>query len=209
MLDQSTPAGNLTASQQSAALLYAAVAQTGAGGSTFNSDDATAANQIDFVQTGSPTVRVYMDSWKNPIGFCRFGFNYNGPNNVQETANAYLYLPTNTPYNGMSYNMGKGVQSLQDPPYANSSTALNDPLDPVGKLQGHKWANNGQWAELFLINGDPANAVSFNGSNRRPVVYSVGPNGIYESLNMTRLGSSYSDDIMGYHYTQLGQSGVK
>ncbi len=193
------PAGNLTASQQSAALLYAAVAQTGAGGSAFNSDDATSANQIDFIQAGSPTVRVYMDSWKQPVGFCRFGFN----TNINTNGNTNLTGGT------IALNMGKPVESLQDPPYANSSTTLNDPLDPVGKLQGHKWANNGQWAELFLINGDPANATFFTGTNRRPVVYSVGPNGIYESLNMTRLGSSYSDDIMGYHYSQLGQSGIK
>jgi prepilin-type N-terminal cleavage/methylation domain-containing protein len=192
--------GTLQPWQQSAALLYAAVSQTGAGGSTFASDDSTSANQADFAQAGAPTLRVYMDSWQQPIGYSRFGTNVNGP------------------AIGPAWNTGKQVQSLQDPPNVSQNptinlltkTPLNDPLDPAGKLQNWPWSNNLQWTPLFaLAPADPANATTFDGTNRRPVVYSVGPNGQYESLNMTKATSSSSDDIMGYQYTQLGQSGIR
>jgi prepilin-type N-terminal cleavage/methylation domain-containing protein len=61
-------------SQQSAALLYAATAQTGAGGNTFNSDEATnSAKSTVVIGTGS--YPVYIDAFQTPIGYCRFGTN--------------------------------------------------------------------------------------------------------------------------------------
>lgn len=194
--------GSLQPWQQSAALLYAAVSQTGVGGSAFNSDDAMAGNQMDL--TGAQQAfRVYMDAWRQPIGFNRFGYNVNGASNLTNGT--------------VSLNTGKATESLQDPPYVsnNPNNVSNDPLDPAGKLQTWGWASSSQYSALF-ININDLGSIStfttpmpFNGSNRLPVVFSVGPNGFYESLNMTKLGSTYADDIMGYQYTQLGQSGIK
>jgi hypothetical protein len=175
-----------TAEQQSAALLYAAVAQTGAGGSTFASDDATTGAQMDLTVSGVK-IHVYKDTWNQPIGFCRFGTN----------------------------------AELQNAPYVNASSLSknNDPFDPSSKL--YTWANssgntNKTQAQnmanyIFLNNGDAANATSFNGTNRRPVVYSVGPNLHYESLNNSPVnvaGRASLDDILGYRLTQLGKKGT-
>jgi prepilin-type N-terminal cleavage/methylation domain-containing protein len=171
--------------QQSAILLYAAVAQTGAGGSVFTSDATNAAINPSF-QFGSLTgpVPVYMDSWKQPVGFCRFGTNL----------------------------------ELQGAPYTNTKTGLLDPLDPSGKLQNWTNTTNLQAATVvFLNNGDVGNATSFNGSNRRPVVYSTGYNVLYEMLNnngpppsiVIPPGKAANDDILGYRLTQLGQRGTQ
>lgn len=168
------PAGLQSAWQQSAILLYAAVAQTGAGGSVFTSDATNAAINQSF-QLGTGTYTVYMDAWKQPVGFCRFGTN----------------------------------NELQGAPYANTKTTLLDPFDPSGKLQ--TWSNTTALSNatvVFLNNGDAANATSFNGTNRRLVVYSVGYNLGYESLNMTQNttpGKAALDDILGYRLTQIGQ----
>jgi prepilin-type N-terminal cleavage/methylation domain-containing protein len=191
---QGASSGNLTASQQSAALLYAAVSQTGAGGQNFASDETLASNQLDFQQTGSPTIKVYIDLWKQPIGYCRFG------------TNPQLQLP---PYINAN---GKPISS-------SVNVVPNDPLDPSGKL--YIWAHflsptqaNSAAAVLFLNNGDKANATAFDASNRRLVIYSTGPNQAYESLNQvpgsSEFGASGSlDDILGYQLTQLGQQGVR
>jgi prepilin-type N-terminal cleavage/methylation domain-containing protein len=193
---QGAPSGNLTASQQSAALLYAAVSQTGAGGQNFASDETLSSNQLDFQEPGSPTIHVYMDLWKQPIGYCRFG------------TNPQLQLP---PYINAN---GKPISSS-----ANINVVSNDPLDPSGKL--YVWAKflspaqaNATAAVLFLNNGDVANATAFDATNRRLVVYSTGPNRAYESLNQvpgsSQFGTSGSlDDILGYQLTQLGQQGVR
>lgn len=192
------PGTNLTASEQSAILLFAALSGTGAGGSTFVSDETLASNQMDWVQAGVPTYRVYIDAWKQPVGFCRFGTNSN---------------PT------LSNAMAQTVSSLQDSPFVNQSNrnVSNDPLDPAGKLQGV--ASSLPAGTIFLQNGDVANATTWNGSNRRPVIYSTGPNGSflrlegidpYESLNMRQAKpGSPADDILGYQLTQLGQQGIR
>jgi hypothetical protein len=186
------PSTNLTPSQQSAALLYAAVAQTGAGGSTFASDEALTSAHFDFQVPGSVTIHVYKDAWNQPIGYCRFG------------TNSELQNP---PYANTTIPPGATI------PYI-------DPLDPAGKL--YNWANNSGAASkaqattfaatLFLNNGDLANATWFDASNRRPVVYSTGYNLLYESLNNTTNttpGKGGLDDILGYRLTQLGQRGTK
>ncbi len=180
-----TSSANLTASQQSAALLYAAVSGTGAGGSTFASDEALAGATLDFSNQGSATVRVYKDAWNQPVGFCRFGQN----------------------------------AELQNPPWTNAlsqgQNKSQDPLDPSGKLLfwagGNTSAATTASSFIFLNNGDQANATSFNGANRRIVVYSCGQNMTYESLNITSAGSKFSnqDDILGYRLTQLGQKGTQ
>jgi prepilin-type N-terminal cleavage/methylation domain-containing protein len=195
---QGVSPGNLTAAQQSAILLYAAVSQTGAGGQNFASDETLSSNQLDYQQTGSPTIHVYMDLWKQPIGYCRFG------------TNPQLQLP---PYVNAN---GKTISS-------SINVVPNDPLDPSGKL--YIWAKflspaqaNATAAVLFLNNGDVANATAFDATNRRLVVYSTGPNGAnpeatnfgYESLNQVQaLPTSAADDILGYQLTQLGQQGVR
>lgn len=176
--------------QQSALLLYAAVSQTGAGGQTFTAEATNSANKQ--FTLGTVTASAYMDAWQQPVGFCRFGTN----------------------------------PQLQAAPYVNANTASQgsvvaqsvDPLDPAGKLV--LWTSSGipnsgaatSAAYIFCGNGDIANATAFNGTNRRPVVYSIGPNGGYESLNQVAApmkGKAPLDDILGYQLTQLGYKGTQ
>jgi hypothetical protein len=73
-----------------------------------------------------------------------------------------------------------------------------------------------------VINKDPANATGFiqpnlatgeaqASTNRRPIVYSMGYNGAYESLNDAAATTPYPalDDILGYRLTQLGKKGTQ
>jgi prepilin-type N-terminal cleavage/methylation domain-containing protein len=195
------PSTNLSPAQQSAALLYAAVAATGAGGSTFASDDATTSAQMDFSVQGSITIHVYKDAWNQPIGFCRFGTNFELQNTIPSNQFPTIYV--------------------------NPKATFQDPFDPSGKLLA--WATNTATAgqanaiagTLFVNTGDPANATNFaqtslvpGGSastNRRPVVFSNGYNQTYESLNNAPVsipGKGPQDDILGYRLTQLGQRGT-
>jgi prepilin-type N-terminal cleavage/methylation domain-containing protein len=193
----------LGVSQQSAALLYAAVAQTGAGGSAFVSDDATSGNQFDLQTAGQPTIHVYSDSWKQPIGFCRFGTNVELQNTVVSRQFPTIYVNTKS-----------------------STPLFQDPLDPSGKLYNLAISSpavaNSLAQILFVNNGDAANTTNFIQTslisppnqlavNRRAVVYSTGYNQVYESLNLspqTANTKATLDDILGYRLTQLGQRGT-
>ena len=54
----------------SAALLHAALSKRTIQGTAFGSDDGLGGSQGD-ITLGTVSCRVYMDSWKNPIGFRR------------------------------------------------------------------------------------------------------------------------------------------
>jgi prepilin-type N-terminal cleavage/methylation domain-containing protein len=190
------PSTNLTEAQQSAALLYAAVAGTGAGGSTFASDDATASAQMDFQPSGAIKIHVYKDAWNQPIGFCRFG--------------------TNTELQGAPY---VNTRATYQDPLDSSGKLFTWATTAATKAQANTIATY-----LFVTSPvDPANATNFVqqnlvtgaaqfSTNRRPVVYSTGYNRTYESLNMAPVkntGYPSSDDILGYRLTQLGQKGTQ
>ena len=200
----SMAATNLTPSQQSAALLYAAVADTGTGGITF---DAVATNTAHFDFTpkgGGTTIHSYKDAFNQPIGFCRFGTNVElQVTNAGQTINGVTY-PVAYANPNATYN-------------ATYKVHYQDTLDPSGKLflwtQTHipNAGASGAASVIFVHNGDPANATSFNSTHRRPVVYSTGYNTAYESLNQAAATTPYPalDDILGYRLTQLGQRGTK
>jgi prepilin-type N-terminal cleavage/methylation domain-containing protein len=177
------PAGLPSASQQSAMLLYAAVSQTGAGGATFDSVATNAANTQ--LTLGSVTATVYMDTWQQPIGYCRFGTNAELQSAPYVNTKSTLLDPFD-PQGKLAFWTTNGI------PNTGASTAAS---------------------VVFLSNGDAANATAFNSTNRRPVVYSCGLNQIYESLNNTPQTVSNSkatlDDILGYRLTQLGYKGTQ
>lgn len=180
------PNGLPSASQQSAILLYAAVAQTGAGGSVFASEATNSAKKE--ITLGTVTAPVYMDSWQQPIGFCRFG------TNSELQAPPYVNLNTSGKYLDPFDPVGKLFLWAQTGQPNNQATAT---------------------AQVIFVNpnlNDLANATTFNATNRRPVVYSNGYNQIYESLNNTPATINNKvllDDILGYHLTQLGYKGTE
>jgi len=99
-----------TTDQVSAALLYAGLSLRSLGGNTFASDDATTGAQLDI--TTNMTVRIYKDSWGNPVGFRRW------------LTSATLADVDQAPYvNPKDLSAGKSV----------------DPFDPAGKLW--TWGN--------------------------------------------------------------------
>jgi prepilin-type N-terminal cleavage/methylation domain-containing protein len=197
------PANVQDAWKQSALLLYAATADTGAGGSVFASE-ATNMAKKSFTVDGV-TATAYMDAWQNPIGFCRFG------------TNAELQNTTPSKQMPTVYANNKNKQIINSNGKSNTVT-ITDPLDSGGKLYQLSLNNpNGAAAiasVVFLNDGDAANATSFNGVIRVPVVYSVGKNGIYESLgnspsNGGQAAQIENDDILGYRLTQIGFKGTQ
>jgi hypothetical protein len=159
-----------------------ATSSAAVGGPIFDAA-ATDGSTMDFtagtLPTGNLTTRVYKDGYKNPVGYCRFGSN----------------------------------TELQNPPYVNTKSTSYDPLDPTGKLA--TWFGTLSTAQktailstLFLSNSDPANATSLNGTNRLPVVFSIGLNGTYESLDMNPVNIK-GDDVLGYRLVQIGQRGTQ
>lgn len=187
---------------QSALLLYAATAETGAGGSVFAAE-ATNMAKKSFTVDGV-TATAYMDAWQNPIGFCRFGTNAE----LQNTTPSKLYP-----------NVYANTKNLVTIAGSASPVLITDPLDSGGKLYqlalNNSAAANGIASVVFLNNGDAANATSFNSTIMRlPVVYSVGKNGVYESLGNTpstggQAAAIANDDILGYRLTQIGFKGTQ
>jgi prepilin-type N-terminal cleavage/methylation domain-containing protein len=201
------PADAQQLAEQSAMLLYAAVAQTGAGGAGFAEEALNSA--VKPFELGGVTAPAYIDAWQRPVGFCRFGTNWELQNPKLNATN-----PNNQ-------------KSIATNVYVNPKDMYQDPLDPRGSL--YNWAltaNAGVLNKLdhvlFVINKDPANATGFippnlatgeaqASTNRRPIVYSMGYNGAYESLNDAAATTPYPalDDILGYRLTQLGKKGTQ
>jgi prepilin-type N-terminal cleavage/methylation domain-containing protein len=140
--------------EQAAVLLYMILADTDSRGANFNADDATSGAQ-GTISDGSSNYRVFVDAWRTPITFIRFGWM---PNDTDELNQA--------PYIGQTTSKDPFDPKLKIKNWPNNSVLKN--------------GNNG----VFTTGWNPANSTAsdFDGKNRQPAVIAAGPNKVWDSM---------------------------
>jgi prepilin-type N-terminal cleavage/methylation domain-containing protein len=139
----------LSASDQSAVLLYIIVHDMGSRGSAIDADGGLASAETIVTDPGNNNrqFKVFKDGYGTPIAMLRW----------------YGANPVN--------------QRLQSPPFINPKDLSNDPFDRWGKLKLNPWATPGMRANVLLALNNKATITlnDFDGLNKVVTVVSAGP----------------------------------
>jgi hypothetical protein len=192
---------------ESAICLYLALSQTRRG-AAFNADDIGAGSTATVAGTTAAganySFKYFVDAWGNPIGFERWP-------NQQNVTPAPSPPPTaNVPWYGTTNNI---LAELSGAPYATqlpSTPAGNtDLLDPLSKLYNQPPSSDPNVSPSLQPNAGWSNATAaatalhpFDGLNRAPIIYSAGPDQIYNQTTVTSF-----DDIYSFRLLVEGQRG--